>query len=81
MVQQAIDRLVTGKTVVVIAHRLSTVVGADQILVLDAGRITQRGTHTELLADRDGRYARMWQAQLAARVWHLGGSGSEPTAP
>ncbi|MFI9362711.1 ABC transporter ATP-binding protein [Kitasatospora sp. NPDC053057] len=77
VVQQAIDRLVTGKTVVVIAHRLSTVVGADQILVLDAGRITQHGTHTELLADRDGRYARMWRAQLAARVWHLGGSGLE----
>lgn len=75
VVQQAIDRLVAGKTVVVIAHRLSTVVGADQILVLDAGRVTQCGTHTELLADRDGRYARMWAAQLAAREWHVGHSG------
>ncbi|WKX69044.1 ABC transporter ATP-binding protein [Streptomyces sp. XD-27] len=71
VVQQAIDKLVAGKTVVVIAHRLSTVVGADQILVVDGGRITQRGTHTELLADAGGRYARMWSAQLAARDWHL----------
>jgi ATP-binding cassette, subfamily B, bacterial IrtB/YbtQ len=68
-VQRAIDRLVAGKTVIVIAHRLSTVAGADQILVLDGGRITQRGTHTELLADHDGRYARMWKAQTAARNW------------
>lgn len=66
VVQQAIDTLVAGKTVVVIAHRLSTVVGADQILVVDGGRIVQRGTHTELLTDPAGRYARMWAAQ--ARV-------------
>ncbi|WP_246214063.1 ABC transporter ATP-binding protein [Kitasatospora viridis] len=69
VVQQAVDRLVAGRTVVVIAHRLSTVVGADQILVLDGGRITQRGSHAELLADPAGRYARMWAAQLAAREW------------
>ncbi|MFF3071761.1 ABC transporter ATP-binding protein [Kitasatospora sp. NPDC057904] len=71
VVQQAVDRLVAGRTVVVIAHRLSTVVGADQIVVVDDGRITQRGTHAELLTDADGRYARMWTAQLAARHWHL----------
>ncbi|MEV7028450.1 ABC transporter ATP-binding protein/permease, partial [Kitasatospora sp. NPDC093558] len=75
VVQQAIDRLVTGKTVIVIAHRLSTVVGADQILVLDDGHITQRGTHADLLADAEGRYARMWAAQLAAREWHMGSPG------
>jgi ATP-binding cassette subfamily B protein len=63
VVQQAIDKLVAGKTVVVIAHRLSTVVGADQILVVDGGRIVQRGTHATLLADPAGRYARMWSAQ------------------
>ncbi len=55
VVQDAIDRLVEGKTVIVIAHRLSTVVGADQILVVEGGRITQRGTHTDLLADPEGR--------------------------
>jgi ATP-binding cassette subfamily B protein IrtB len=74
VVQQAIDRLVAGKTVVVIAHRLSTVVGADQILVVEGGRITQRGTHTDLLTDPDGRYARMWAAQSASRDWQIPGS-------
>ncbi|MFC9331205.1 ABC transporter ATP-binding protein [Kitasatospora sp. NPDC057015] len=71
VVQQAIDRLVAGRTVVVIAHRLSTVVGADQILVVDGGRITQRGTHRQLLTESDGRYARMWSAQAAARRWRV----------
>jgi ATP-binding cassette subfamily B protein len=71
VVQRAIDELVTGKTVVVIAHRLSTIVAADQIVVLDSGRIVQTGTHADLLADEDGRYARMWAAQSRARDWHL----------
>ncbi|UMP01310.1 ABC transporter ATP-binding protein [Amycolatopsis sp. EV170708-02-1] len=69
-VQEAIDALVTDKTVIVIAHRLTTVVGADQILVLDEGRITERGTHTELLT-AGGRYAGMWNAQTDARHWRL----------
>jgi ATP-binding cassette, subfamily B, bacterial IrtB/YbtQ len=70
-VQQAIDALVADRTVVVIAHRMSTVVGADQILVLADGRIAERGRHAELLA-AGGRYARMWEAQTRARHWRVG---------
>jgi ATP-binding cassette, subfamily B, bacterial IrtA/YbtP len=61
-VQDALATLAVGKTVIVIAHRLHTIAGADQILVLDSGRLVERGGHDELLA-RDGLYARMWAAQ------------------
>jgi subfamily B ATP-binding cassette protein MsbA len=64
LVQEAIDRLLAGRTVFVIAHRLSTVVHADQILVLDRGEIIERGTHAELLARR-GTYHRLHEAQLS----------------
>ncbi|EKF18531.1 ABC transporter ATP-binding protein [Nitratireductor pacificus] len=61
-VQAALAELTAGKTVLVIAHRLHTIAGAHQILVLDAGKVAERGTHAELIACR-GLYARMWRAQ------------------
>lgn len=61
-VQDALSELIAGKTVLVIAHRLHTIRDADQIVVLDQGRIAERGTHQDLLT-RDGLYARMWRAQ------------------
>ena len=60
LVERAISELVAGKTLVTIAHRLSTIKGADQILVVDGGRIVGRGTHGELLASCP-LYARMWE--------------------
>jgi ATP-binding cassette subfamily B protein len=70
-VQAAIDALVRDRTVIVIAHRLSTIAAADQILVIDNGRLVEQGRHNELLA-RAGRYARMWQAQQISKNWHVG---------
>lgn len=61
-VQNALAELAAGKTMLVIAHRLHTIAGADQIIVLDGGRAVERGKHDDLLS-RGGLYARMWRAQ------------------
>ena len=63
LVQEALERLQSGRTTFVIAHRLSTVLGADQILVMDRGRIVDRGRHEELLV-RAGLYRRLYQLQF-----------------
>ena len=61
-IHQALTRLAEGRTVIIIAHRLTTIRDADQILVLEDGQIAERGRHDELLA-AGGRYAAMWHSQ------------------
>jgi len=65
-IQAELDRIAVGRTTLMIAHRLSTVMDADEIIVLDQGRVVERGTHSALLA-MAGHYAQMWALQQQAR--------------
>jgi len=65
-VQEALDRLGSERTVLVIAHRLGTIRNADNIVVLKDGRVHEEGTHDELLAKPNGVYAEMWNMQLSS---------------
>ncbi|HEY3082361.1 MAG TPA: ABC transporter ATP-binding protein [Chloroflexota bacterium] len=67
LIQQALDRLMHGRTTIVIAHRMSTIQRADQIVVVSAGRIVDRGTHNELLR-RSGVYQHLYEIQFQARA-------------
>lgn len=71
LIQQALSALMRDKTVIMIAHRLGTITGADNILVMDKGRIRQSGTHETLLAE-GGLYRRMWENYTQAIDWTLG---------
>lgn len=69
-IQMAINELVKDKTLVMIAHRLSTIKSADQILVIDEGKIVQKGTHDELIKEK-GLYGDFWQRRQKARSWKI----------
>ena len=70
LIQKAFAELTKGKTVIMIAHRLSTVVGADKIIVLDNGKVVEEGTHEEL-KNNGGLYAHMWSEYNQAAKWKI----------
>lgn len=70
LIQQAIAELTRGKTIITIAHRLATIQNADQILVVEDGRIAQRGTHAELV-QQDGLYQRFTAIRQQAEGWRI----------
>ena len=77
LIQQALGRLLKGKTVITIAHRLTTIQKADQILVFRNGQIIQAGRHGDLL-NEDGLYQKLWRIQNETRVWSIGtGRGAQ----
>jgi ATP-binding cassette subfamily B protein len=80
LIQAALERLERGRTTIAIAHRLSTILRADRILVYRGGRIVERGTHAQLLA-QDGLYARLYHEQFEAPPEADGASGSGAGAP
>ncbi len=74
LIQEAIRKLMSGKTVLMIAHRLSSVVDVDSILVINEGRIEEQGTHKKL-ADSEGLYSRMWKEYRQSVKWTIGKEG------
>ena len=69
-IQMAFEKLMLNKTVIVIAHRLSTVRGADKIVVVDEGTVVEEGRHDDLV-ERGGRYCRMWDRYMSAMSWSI----------
>ena len=79
LIQRAFAKLSENRTVIMIAHRLSTVVGADQIVVLDQGRVAEQGTHSELV-EAGGLYASMWANYEQAASWKIVGAQADSAA-
>ncbi|MDY0353934.1 MAG: ABC transporter ATP-binding protein, partial [Bacteroidales bacterium] len=70
LIQQALKELAKGKTVLMIAHRLTSVVDADHILVINEGKIAEQGTHAELLS-KQGMYTKMWNEYQKSLQWTI----------
>ena len=79
LIQRGFAKLAENRTVIMIAHRLSTVVGADQIVVLNQGSVVERGTHGQLLSE-GGLYASMWADYEQAVSWKIVGAQTEAAA-
>ena len=80
LVQQAINRLIQGRTTLIVAHRLSTIRNADQVLVLKDGQIIQRGKHTELVQS-DGFYHDLYMSQFSRDIDFAAGEAHSAAAP
>jgi ATP-binding cassette subfamily B protein len=76
LIQQAFNALVERKTLLIIAHRLSTIQNADQIIVMESGRVVEQGRHAELVG-QGGLYARFWEERQKARSWKIGSNSPE----
>jgi ATP-binding cassette subfamily B protein len=74
-IQEALSKFIAGKTVIIVAHRLSTIVEADKIVLLDGGEIADQGRHGELLA-RSALYKKLWDAHMESMYWDIGGAAN-----
>jgi len=68
MIQEAIDELMKNKTVIVVAHRLSTIRKMDRIVVIDDGQIVEEGSHQQLISQKNGKYKNLWEIQVGGFV-------------
>ena len=76
LIQEAIRNLIKDKTVIVIAHRLKSIMDADKIIVLREGKIIEEGTHKSLM-EKDGAYKMLWDLQFEAETWEIASKGGE----
>ena len=76
LIQEAIRNLIKDKTVIVIAHRLKSIMDADKIIVLREGKIIEEGTHKSLM-EKDGTYKTLWNLQFEAETWEIASKGGE----
>ena len=79
LIQQALDKLLEGKTVIMIAHRLYTIKNADNIIVIDGGKLAEQGTHDDLIKN-DGTYSDMWRTYTKSSGWTMGKKGGANNA-